>query len=176
MSCMLNVFLIVCRFSALVRKIWNPRAFKGQVSPHELVQEISNASRKRFKLTEQSNAIDFLSWFLNTLHKDLGGTKKKNSSRFEKKGMNGGWLMKSNLSFRYHLSIFSRRGQGRIPRTRPAHRKGRTRQVQSKPSDHDHDVTLPLLGSGFTTRAFISRRTRERHRTTGASDDHFEQV
>ncbi|KAG1055210.1 hypothetical protein G6F46_010776 [Rhizopus delemar] len=71
---------LVCRFSALVRKIWNPRAFKGQVSPHELVQEISNASRKRFKLTEQSNAIDFLSWFLNTLHKDLGGTKKKNSS------------------------------------------------------------------------------------------------
>lgn len=79
-------FSIVCRFSALVRKIWNPRAFKGQVSPHELVQEISNASRKRFKLTEQSNAIDFLSWFLNTLHKDLGGTKKKNSSRFERDG------------------------------------------------------------------------------------------
>ncbi|CEG78542.1 Putative Ubiquitin thiolesterase [Rhizopus microsporus] len=71
---------LVCRFSTLVRKIWNPRAFKGQVSPHELVQEISNASRKRFKLTEQSNAIDFLSWFLNTLHKDLGGTKKRNSS------------------------------------------------------------------------------------------------
>ncbi|RCH77469.1 hypothetical protein CU098_002805, partial [Rhizopus stolonifer] len=67
-------------FSALVRKIWNPRAFKGQVSPHELVQEVSNASRKRFKLIEQNNAIDFMSWFLNTLHKDLGGTKKKNSS------------------------------------------------------------------------------------------------
>jgi U4/U6.U5 tri-snRNP-associated protein 2 len=30
-------------------------------------------------LTEQSNAIDFLSWFLNTLHRDLGGTKKKSS-------------------------------------------------------------------------------------------------
>ncbi|KAI9276171.1 hypothetical protein BY458DRAFT_506581 [Sporodiniella umbellata] len=71
---------LVYRFGALVRKIWNPRAFKGQVSPHELVQEISNASRKRFKLTEQNNAIDFMSWFLNTLHKDLGGTKKKNSS------------------------------------------------------------------------------------------------
>ncbi|KAI8988673.1 hypothetical protein BDB01DRAFT_719137 [Pilobolus umbonatus] len=71
---------LVCRFSALVRKMWNPMAFKGQVSPHELLQEISNASHKKFKLTEQSNAIDFLSWFLNTLHKDLGGTKKKNSS------------------------------------------------------------------------------------------------
>ncbi|KAG0167163.1 hypothetical protein DFQ30_006319 [Apophysomyces sp. BC1015] len=71
---------LVTRFGALVRKIWNPKAFKGQVSPHELLQEISNASSKRFRLTTQSNAIDFLSWFLNTLHKDLGGTKKKNSS------------------------------------------------------------------------------------------------
>lgn len=71
---------LVCRLSALIRKMWNPKAFKGQVSPHELLQEISNASGKRFKLTEQSNAIDFLSWFLNTLHKDLGGSRKKNSS------------------------------------------------------------------------------------------------
>ncbi|KAI8880301.1 cysteine proteinase [Backusella circina FSU 941] len=70
---------LVCRLSALIRKIWNPKAFKGQVSPHELLQEISNASNKRFKLTEQSNAIDFLSWFLNTLHRDLGGKKKKSS-------------------------------------------------------------------------------------------------
>ncbi|KAI9478879.1 MAG: hypothetical protein EXX96DRAFT_483344 [Benjaminiella poitrasii] len=71
---------LVCRFGALIRKMWNPKAFKGQVSPHELLQEISNASQKKFKLTEQSNAIDFLSWFLNTLHRDLGGTRKKNSS------------------------------------------------------------------------------------------------
>lgn len=28
----------VTRFGALVRKMWNPRAFKGQVSPHELLQ------------------------------------------------------------------------------------------------------------------------------------------
>lgn len=74
---------LVCRFSALIRKMWNPKAFKGQVSPHELLQEISNASQKKFKLTEQSNAIDFLSWFLNTLHKDLGGTRKKNSSKYQ---------------------------------------------------------------------------------------------
>ncbi|KAI7881084.1 cysteine proteinase [Lichtheimia hyalospora FSU 10163] len=75
---------LVTRFGALVRKMWNPRAFKGQVSPHELLQEISNASDKRFRLTEQSNAIDFLSWFLNTLHRDLGGTKKRNSSMITK--------------------------------------------------------------------------------------------
>ncbi|RUS20982.1 hypothetical protein BC937DRAFT_93907 [Endogone sp. FLAS-F59071] len=75
-----NKSQLVMRFGMLVRKIWNPRAFKGQVSPHELLQEISNSSEKRFKLTEQSDPIDFMSWFLNTLHKDLGGTRKKNSS------------------------------------------------------------------------------------------------
>ncbi|CAO3587648.1 unnamed protein product [Absidia cylindrospora] len=71
---------LVTRFGSLIRKMWNPKAYKGQVSPHELLQEISNASDKRFKLTTQGNAIDFLSWFLNTLHRDLGGTKKQNSS------------------------------------------------------------------------------------------------
>ncbi|CAG8618540.1 1175_t:CDS:10, partial [Ambispora leptoticha] len=71
---------LVQRFSTLVRKIWNPRAFKGQVSPHELLQEISNASNKRFKLSEQSDPLEFLSWFLNALHKDLGGTRKPGSS------------------------------------------------------------------------------------------------
>jgi U4/U6.U5 tri-snRNP-associated protein 2 len=73
----------VQRFSILVRKIWNPKAFKGQVSPHELLQEIVNASNKNFKLSEQSDPLEFLSWFLNTLHKDLGGTKKLNSSMFD---------------------------------------------------------------------------------------------
>ncbi|KAI9306643.1 hypothetical protein BJ944DRAFT_159532 [Cunninghamella echinulata] len=71
---------LVIRFGTLVRKMWNPKAYKGQVSPHELLQEISNSSGKRFKLTQQGNCIDFLSWFLNKLHHDLGGTKKPNSS------------------------------------------------------------------------------------------------
>ncbi|KAI8074098.1 hypothetical protein BC940DRAFT_223252, partial [Gongronella butleri] len=71
---------LVVRFGTLVRKMWNPKAYKGQVSPHELLQEISSASGKKFRLTEQSNPIDFLSWFLNTLHRDLGGSKKPNSS------------------------------------------------------------------------------------------------
>jgi hypothetical protein len=30
--------LLVRRFGELVRKVWNPRAFKGQVSPHEFMQ------------------------------------------------------------------------------------------------------------------------------------------
>ena len=30
--------LLVRRFGELVRKVWNQRAFKGQVSPHEFMQ------------------------------------------------------------------------------------------------------------------------------------------
>ena len=49
----------------------------------EFSQEISNASEKRFKLTQQSDPVEFMSWFLNTLHKDLGGTRKRTSSKFK---------------------------------------------------------------------------------------------
>lgn len=64
------------RFGLLMRKMWNPRAFKGQVSPHELLQQVSNVSKKRFLLSQQADPIDFLIWFLNTIHAGLGGTKK----------------------------------------------------------------------------------------------------
>ena len=68
---------LVQRFSVLVRKIWNTRAFKSHVSPHELLQQISRQSSKRFDLLHQSDPVDFLSWFLNNLHLALGGSKTK---------------------------------------------------------------------------------------------------
>ncbi|PGH07694.1 U4/U6.U5 tri-snRNP-associated protein 2 [Blastomyces parvus] len=64
------------RFGILVRKLWNPRAFRSHVSPHELLQEVALRSSKRFTLTQQSDPVDFLSWFLNNLHLTLGGSKK----------------------------------------------------------------------------------------------------
>lgn len=71
---------LVKRTSILFRKIWNPRAFKSHVSPHELLQEASLLSNKRFTLTHQSDPVDFLSWFLNNLHLGLGGSKTKPGS------------------------------------------------------------------------------------------------
>ncbi|KAI9765954.1 MAG: hypothetical protein M1835_007275 [Candelina submexicana] len=68
------------RSSTLIRKIWNPRAFKSHVSPHELLQEISLRSSKRFNLTLQADPVDFLSWYLNNLHLALGGSKTKPGS------------------------------------------------------------------------------------------------
>jgi U4/U6.U5 tri-snRNP-associated protein 2 len=62
------------------RKLWNTKAFKSQLSPHELVQQISTDSQKRFSPSKQCDAVDFMTWFLNNIHLGLGGTKKKNSS------------------------------------------------------------------------------------------------
>ncbi|SPN97619.1 related to SAD1 - SnRNP assembly defective [Cephalotrichum gorgonifer] len=71
---------LVQRTSTLFRKIWNPRAFKAHVSPHELLQEIALQSNKRFTLTTQSDPVDFISWFLNNLHLGLGGSKTRPGS------------------------------------------------------------------------------------------------
>lgn len=68
---------LIQRFSVLVRKIWNIRAFKSHVSPHELLQQVSRQSQKRFDLLHQSDPVDFLSWFLNNLHLAMGGSKTK---------------------------------------------------------------------------------------------------
>ena len=71
---------LVQRFSILARKIWNTRAFKSHVSPHELLQQVSRQSDKRFELQRQSDPVDFLRWFLDNLHLSLGGTRTKPKS------------------------------------------------------------------------------------------------
>ena len=44
---------LVIEFGALVRKVWSPFNFKGQVSPHELLQAVMNVSSNRFKIGAQ---------------------------------------------------------------------------------------------------------------------------
>lgn len=63
--------LLVVRFAELVKKMWNPKNFKGHVSPHELLQAISITSEKRFKIGEQKDPIQLLTWFLNTYNDHL---------------------------------------------------------------------------------------------------------
>lgn len=70
------------RFAGLAKKIWNPRLFKSQVSPHEFLQEVNRASSGKFRLEEQGDPVEFLGWLLNRLHKDMGGSKKKQSSDY----------------------------------------------------------------------------------------------
>ncbi len=75
-----SAFTVVQRFGELLRKLWNPRNFKSHVSPHELMQSINLWSNKRFQIIEQGDSIDFLSWFLHKLHKQLRGNNDPNSS------------------------------------------------------------------------------------------------
>jgi len=72
-----NTTQLPIRLSTLVRKIWNTKAFRNHVSPHELIQEIALRSSKKFTLTQQSDPVEFLFWFLNHLHIALGGSKTK---------------------------------------------------------------------------------------------------
>eukprot|EP00891_Asterochloris_glomerata_P004580 jgi/Astpho2/4580/e_gw1.00067.144.1_t len=72
--------LLVQHFGELLRKVWNPRNFKGQVSPHEFMQAVMAASNKRFTIEKQSDALEFWSWFINQLHTELTGGKRKRPS------------------------------------------------------------------------------------------------
>jgi U4/U6.U5 tri-snRNP-associated protein 2 len=68
------------RFGELVRKVWNSRAFKGHVSPHEFMQVVMSRSQRKFAIDTQSDPVQFFSWLLNALHNDLTqGDKRRRS-------------------------------------------------------------------------------------------------
>ena len=67
-------------FGELVRKLWSDRRFKSQVDPHQLVQAIAAASKKRFQVGQQAEAGEFMAWLLHQLHLGTGGGKKPGSS------------------------------------------------------------------------------------------------
>ncbi|XP_070544244.1 ubiquitin carboxyl-terminal hydrolase 39-like isoform X2 [Ptychodera flava] len=74
------LILLSQRFGELMRKMWNPRNFKAHVSPHEMLQAVVLCSKKKFQITEQGDPVEFMSWFLNTLHQALNGGKGRDSS------------------------------------------------------------------------------------------------
>lgn len=73
---------LLVRLSLLTKKLWSPRLFKSQVSPHEFLQEVNRASKSKWRLEEQGDPAEFLSWLLNRIHTDMGGTRKKGSSTY----------------------------------------------------------------------------------------------
>jgi len=71
---------LVSALGESVRKLWSPRLFKGQMSPHEFIQAVSTASNKGFTSTNQSDPLDFLSWLLNQANLELTNGGKRKSS------------------------------------------------------------------------------------------------
>ena len=62
-----HTWTLTYRFAELIRKIWSSRNFKGHVSPHEVYQEASLASEKKFSIGETKDPLAFLAWFFNAL-------------------------------------------------------------------------------------------------------------
>lgn len=86
---------LVCRFGDFLRRVWNDRAFRGHVSPHELMVAVERVSKGRFspgggggngggtgskkgsktktelQRSASTDAAAFLVWLLNALHVDL---------------------------------------------------------------------------------------------------------
>lgn len=71
---------LVSRFGILLRKLWSPHNYRNLVTPHELLQEVTLRSEKKFKIGSKGDPLEFLSWFLNTLHADLTVDKKRGRS------------------------------------------------------------------------------------------------
>lgn len=67
---------VLSALADLVRKMYNPRNFKGLVSPHEFYQAIGNATNKKFYATQQ-DPVAMFSWLMSYLHRK---TKSKDGS------------------------------------------------------------------------------------------------
>lgn len=62
---------LVGAFGRLLRRLWARTGLKTSVSPHEFAHEVALASSQRFGMRERPEVVDFLTWLLNTLHRDL---------------------------------------------------------------------------------------------------------
>merc|ERR1711977_20665 len=71
---------LVQRTSELLKKIWHPKQFKGQVSPHEFMQTVMAKSTRRFLIENQGDPLFFLRWLINELHSELTHGKPKGQS------------------------------------------------------------------------------------------------
>ena len=45
--------LVSHKFNELIKKLWNPKNFKGHVSPHEFLEAVSTASNTRFRCDDR---------------------------------------------------------------------------------------------------------------------------
>lgn len=57
------------KMSLFYKKVWNNKNFKGVISSHELLQAISDKSKKLFKIGKMSDPSLFIVWIINNLDK-----------------------------------------------------------------------------------------------------------
>jgi len=61
---------VLSTLAELTRKMYNPKNFKGLVSPHEFYQAIGQATNKKF-YAKQQDPVAMYSWLLGYLHKKI---------------------------------------------------------------------------------------------------------
>mmetsp|Transcript_6899 Transcript_6899/g.14230 ORF Transcript_6899/g.14230 Transcript_6899/m.14230 type:complete len:325 (+) Transcript_6899:3042-4016(+) len=75
---------LVTKLGELVRRMWASDAFRGHISPHDLVQEIIKRSNSNFGLLKRGDPGLFFIWLLNSLHRDLQGKEPRKGTRQSK--------------------------------------------------------------------------------------------
>lgn len=68
---------LLVQMSTLTKRIWNSTPWRQSVSPHEVFHEISIRSDGKFGVGAKSDPIEFYSWIVNTLHRDLALDAKR---------------------------------------------------------------------------------------------------
>eukprot|EP00913_Durusdinium_trenchii_P009069 g8528.t1 len=59
---------VLATIAQLFRKMYNPRNFKGVVSPHEFYQAVGRVTQKKF-YAKQMDPVAFFSWLMGYLHR-----------------------------------------------------------------------------------------------------------
>jgi U4/U6.U5 tri-snRNP-associated protein 2 len=54
-----------------MKKLWNGQQFKGSISPHEIMQAITDRSSKLFKIGKKSDPASFIIWLIDNLSRSL---------------------------------------------------------------------------------------------------------
>ena len=127
--------LLTPYFTELLCKLANPRSFKGHVSPHELIQAVTTASDRQFRLGEQSDPLLFLSFFLNRLHRELGGEPGAGRGK-GKKGQHGAETIVSRC-FQGEVKVMVTRKKKQRQQQQPAEGE---KKASNEDADSDSDL------------------------------------
>ena len=68
---------VLSKFGNFYKKLWNPKQFKGCISPHEVMQQMTDRSNKFYKIGKKSDPVNYLMWLLDNLTRSIKKEKLK---------------------------------------------------------------------------------------------------
>jgi len=70
--------LLINRYATFTKRIWNWKQFKGSISPHELMQAITERSNKTYRIGIKSDPGNFIVWLIDNLQRSIKKSKISN--------------------------------------------------------------------------------------------------